>query len=118
LPGLIPELQADNLPIKFSASIIDRVLHARLSSETNEDPSSQPLFDYLVGSWKRTVEARKRVNQVMDKAPAVPEDAKIGLKEKVAKRLEILNAIRELAVSYSGLVIMPGMAESFPQRAE
>ncbi|KAJ3414089.1 hypothetical protein HDV05_007123 [Chytridiales sp. JEL 0842] len=118
LPTLLSELQSENLPTKLTPTIIDRILYTRLSLPSNTDPTSAPLFDYLLSSWKRVVEARKRVQSVVEKAGLVKAEDKAGLDERVERRLEVLVKVRELAVSYSGLVIMPGMAESFPQRED
>ena len=72
----------------------------------------------MISCWKRCREAQRKIAQIVDKSSLVSEDGKVGLDDKIQSRSALITSARELVVSYSGLVIMPGMAESFPQRDE
>ncbi|KND04737.1 hypothetical protein, variant [Spizellomyces punctatus DAOM BR117] len=110
LPDLVEEFNAESIPLKFTTAQLERVLYARLSLEQNASASSPPLFDYLVETWKRIQRVRSHISSVVEKGSSNPS---VG--EVARRRLEFLDTAQRLVVSYSGLVINPEMAGSFPQ---
>lgn len=102
--------------LTFTASMMDRILHSRLSLPENSQPSAVPLFDYLVDCWKRCGEALKRVAMVKEKIGLLEAERTGNLVELCRERCMVISEARQLVVSYSGLVITPGVAESFLQR--
>ncbi|KAJ3072802.1 hypothetical protein HDU98_002881 [Podochytrium sp. JEL0797] len=114
LVSLKDDLTALSLPSDLLApQIADALVHARLSRP--ENAREEPLFDYLVQCWKRCREAHQRINQVKERAAG--SDA--ALVATLAKeRISILDEIRALIVSYSGLVVNPDMGDMFPQQEE
>ena len=104
--------------LTFTASMMDRILHSRLSLPENSQPSAVPLFDYLVDCWKRCGEALKRVAMVKEKIGLLEAERTGNLVELCRERCMVISEARQLVVSYSGLVITPGVAESFLQRDE
>ncbi|GAA5865602.1 hypothetical protein JCM8547_007662 [Rhodosporidiobolus lusitaniae] len=101
-------------PLRLSPPLTDRLLLSRLSlpsSETEDPilltviaslPSQQTAFEYLAGCWKR--ERRERL-AVTSKREAPAEEGR--------KRLEALEEVRRLVVSYLGLGLMDSGV--FPQ---
>ncbi|KAJ3193063.1 hypothetical protein HK101_005502 [Irineochytrium annulatum] len=119
LPSLVADLQSDGLPLRFSASILDLVVTNRLSRPENEHSSEPILFEYLISCWKRCNEAQRRLRQVVEKAGVAGGAAEVEKVEVAVKRRSpMFESVRTLVVSYAGLVVTPGMAESFPQRAD
>ncbi|KAJ3297362.1 hypothetical protein HDU76_006628, partial [Blyttiomyces sp. JEL0837] len=119
LTSMLEEFVNENLPLKFSSSNIDALIHARLSRPENADSSEPALFDYLIACWKRVQDVRRRVNQVLEKAESVVgKEGLSTVQDTVNRRLELVENARALTVSYSGLVVTPEMAEMFPQPAE
>jgi hypothetical protein len=118
LSDLAAELKSENASLRFSSETIDRALHARLSLPSNSDPTSTPLFDYLVSTWKRCNEASKKIQAVIQKSASasLSKEDTDKLNKLAASRGEVISTAKNLAVSYSGLVVSPDMAESFPQR--
>ncbi|GAA5919290.1 hypothetical protein JCM1841_006546, partial [Sporobolomyces salmonicolor] len=102
-------------PLKLRSEWTDRLLLSRLSlspSHMTDDPelvtviaslpADQTTFEYLGGAWRRERAERFKIVAKKD------SDA-----EQAKKRLEVLNSIKALLVSYMGLVLMdPTM---FPQ---
>ncbi|GAA5912015.1 hypothetical protein JCM5296_007322 [Sporobolomyces johnsonii] len=102
-------------PLKLRSEWTDRLLLSRLSlspSHMTDDPelvtviaslpADQTAFEYLGGAWRRERAERFKIVAKKD------SDA-----EQAKKRLEVLNSIKALLVSYMGLVLMdPSM---FPQ---
>ncbi|KAJ3082921.1 hypothetical protein HDU99_001175 [Rhizoclosmatium hyalinum] len=114
LPDLVQELQQDGLSTTFlSFDTTDRIIHSRLSQSENSQATAIPLFDYLVGAWKRCREAHRRVLGVVEKAQGLLEQAKV--KQLAERRIGVLVKTRELVVSYSGLVVNPDLADMYPQ---
>ncbi|KAJ3033823.1 hypothetical protein HDV00_005788 [Rhizophlyctis rosea] len=110
LGGVVEELQSENLPLKITSSTMGQVLYARLSLPENADSNAVPLFDYLVGAWGRTRKQQSILNDMVERAKG---DEKV--QAIAARRRETLEAARGLLLNYSGLVINPEMADSFPQ---
>ncbi|GAA5952757.1 hypothetical protein JCM3765_002266 [Sporobolomyces pararoseus] len=112
---LLAEEPTLSSPIALKAEYADRLILSRLSLTPNhmtEDPelvtviaslkNDETAFQFLGGCWKRE---RSERYKVVLKKESDPEEAK--------KRLEVLNEIKALLVSYIGLVLMdPTM---FPQ---
>jgi ubiquitin conjugation factor E4 B len=108
---LIPLLEPH--PNKLNAHYLDRIIVARLSLDPTEphdelpNDISQSLstlhFDYLLNCWKQANDIRK--NTVLRSKNL----------EKFAfdQRLSVLDSVKTLLVSYSGLVIQ--MPDMFPQ---
>ncbi|GAA6034754.1 hypothetical protein JCM8097_001153 [Rhodosporidiobolus ruineniae] len=104
-------------PLRLSTSLSDRLLLSRLSlpsaeTSTSEDPEvltvlaalppQQTAFEYLAGCWKRERAERSKVALRKDSNP-----------EEAAKRFAALDHVKQLVVSYLGLVLIdPSM---FPQ---
>ncbi|KAJ3088787.1 hypothetical protein HK102_007908 [Quaeritorhiza haematococci] len=111
LQTLAEELESESTPLKQRGSMLERIIYARLSmpENANTSPITPPLFDYLVGCWKRVGEIRRHVNGLVERGGNGPA------KEVAKSRLGVLESVRTLVVSYSGLVVMPGMSDSFPQ---
>jgi ubiquitin conjugation factor E4 B len=96
LPSLTKEWLESNVELQFTRESIDATLLARLGLESNSHVDSKPLFVYLVDCWKRA-------NNVLLKTPK--DDA----------RRPAMQQIKQLAVSYAGLVSNPDTCEVFPQ---
>ncbi|BGP03526.1 E4 ubiquitin-protein ligase UFD2 [Rhodotorula toruloides] len=102
-------------PHKLRADLADRLLLSRLSlspSNLVEDPEritvvaalpqNETSFEYLGSCWRRERTERSRVVAKKDSDP-----------QEVQRRLDVLNQLKGLLVSYIGLVLMdPSM---FPQ---
>ncbi|KAI8831014.1 ubiquitin elongating factor core-domain-containing protein [Chytriomyces cf. hyalinus JEL632] len=120
LSSLVEDLQADLVDHSaLTADLADRIIHARLSRPENAEalsPSNPALFDYLVSCWKRSREAHKRINDVLEKSklPGLNADTS-ALVPLANSRIEILTKTRELIVNYTGLVLNPDMGDLFPQ---
>jgi len=113
LKELAEDLISENLPLKFTTNIIERLLVARLSLDDNSKDDAVPLFDYLVNCWKALCEVQRKTNKLLMEKD-VTEMQKKDLNVKVKERIERLNITKELIVSYSGFVIST-LAEMFPQ---
>lgn len=113
LKELSEDLISENLPLKITTSIIERLLVARLSLDENSDDNAIPLFDYLVGCWRALCEVQRKTNKLLLEKD-ISEAQKNELNTKVKERVERLNIAKELIVSYSGFVIST-LAEMFPQ---
>ncbi|ORX94013.1 hypothetical protein K493DRAFT_315713 [Basidiobolus meristosporus CBS 931.73] len=110
------ELGTSNL--RITQDLLDRTMIARLSYDPNgsslmeedapKSPTPQqlgiPLFDYLLGCWKRASEIKRGT---------LSRQKSLG--EQVAQeRVQVLEAIKRLSVSYAGIVLQ--MPEMFPQQ--
>ncbi|KAK9722707.1 Ubiquitin conjugation factor E4 [Basidiobolus ranarum] len=121
LSDLSAELQEESgeSNLGITQDLLDRVVVARLSHDPSgsalmeedlpKSPSSQqlhvPLFDYLLGCWKRASEVKKgTLSRQKNLGDAV-----------VHERIQVLEAIKKLCVSYAGIVLQ--MPEMFPQPA-
>jgi len=113
LKELSEDLISENLPMKITTSIIERLLVARLSLDENAEDNATPLFDYLVSCWRALCEVQRKVNKLLLEKD-ISEVQKNELNNKVKERIERLNISKELIVSYSGFVIST-LAEMFPQ---
>ncbi|KAI8804051.1 ubiquitin elongating factor core-domain-containing protein [Cladochytrium replicatum] len=115
LSTLAEELEQENLPRRLEGKqLADRAISARLFLPMPEP--QKPLFDYLVGCWRRCGEARRKVTIVLERTNGVTDAALVEkVKECGRARLEAVDAVRDLVVNYAGLVVMPGMAECYPQ---
>ncbi|GAA5912608.1 ubiquitin conjugation factor core domain-containing protein [Sporobolomyces salmoneus] len=112
---LIAEEPSLPQPVPLKAEYTDRLILSRLSltpDHMTEDPElvtviaslsrDETAFQFLGGCWKR--ERAERYKVVLKK-DSDPEEAK--------KRLDVLNEIKALLVSYIGLVLMD--STMFPQ---
>ncbi|TPX46860.1 hypothetical protein SeMB42_g02682 [Synchytrium endobioticum] len=106
LRELASELNMENITT-MSASKKDDIIHARLSLSENRQPTATPLFDYLVGAWRRTLTVRRKLEQFAQQSS---EAANL-----VPKRIQVVDSVKELIMSFSGLVVNPDMADIFPQ---
>ncbi|KAG4100271.1 ubiquitin elongating factor core-domain-containing protein [Neocallimastix lanati (nom. inval.)] len=113
LKELSEDLISEDLPLKFTTSIVERLLVARLSLDENADDNATPLFDYLVGCWVELCEVQRKTNKLLLEKD-ITEMQKKDLTDKVKERIGRLNTAKELIVSYSGFVIST-LAEMFPQ---
>ncbi|KAI8823342.1 ubiquitin elongating factor core-domain-containing protein [Fimicolochytrium jonesii] len=104
------EMEGEGLPLKITKEQVERALYARLSLQSNEAPNAIPLFDYLVGAWKRSNEARRRIEIVVEKVPGNEQ-----VLSAFKARTEALSTLQELILNYSALVVNPDMNMSFPQ---
>ncbi|CEI90732.1 hypothetical protein RMCBS344292_05047 [Rhizopus microsporus] len=115
LRGLVEELieEQEPHPDKLSQKHLDRIIVARLSLDPNEPHEELPKdiadtlnithFDYLLNCWKQAYDIRKNT-LIRSK----------GLEKAVLdQRLSVLDSVRQLVISYSGLVIQ--MPDMFPQ---
>ncbi|KAI8978027.1 ubiquitin elongating factor core-domain-containing protein [Pilobolus umbonatus] len=115
LSGLVEELIEENdpHPTRMNCQYLDRIIVARLSLDPNEthedlpDDIKQELhilhFDYLLNCWKQAHEIRRNTllrSKNLDKAV-------------VQERINALDSIKALLVSYSGLVLQ--IPDMFPQ---
>ncbi|EIW81074.1 hypothetical protein CONPUDRAFT_55967 [Coniophora puteana RWD-64-598 SS2] len=117
LKGLQTELAAENTSstgsIRLSGEIIDRLLISRLELDPqamSDDldyvsvlaslPADQSVFEYLVGCWKRINGARRNI---LGKNPV----------DDTQKALSLLDKLRDLVISYTGLTLQ--MPDMFPQ---
>lgn len=124
------EIQADastfsavKQPLLLSSELIDRLILARLSlnrlqeSAMDEDepdldtmtalaalPANETTFEYLSGCWKRERQERFSV---------LSSGGNSGNEQEKKKRLEVLDNVKGLVVSYMGLVLAD--PEMFPQ---
>ncbi|KAI8373503.1 ubiquitin elongating factor core-domain-containing protein [Choanephora cucurbitarum] len=115
LSGLAEELVEENEPHpnRLSEKMLDRIIVARLSLDPTEpDPSlpqdiastlQLPDFDYLLQCWKAAHEIRKNT----------AFRSKNLEKSILDQRLAVLDNVKALIVSYSGLVLQ--MPDMFPQ---
>ncbi|CAG8448174.1 2139_t:CDS:10, partial [Ambispora gerdemannii] len=121
LNSLVAELREEepenaSRPFKLSAELIDRALVSRLSinpQEMSDDNDTLiaivnlpkiPLFDYLLECWKRAVEIKRNL---ISRGKSL--DPKV-----LNQRVAVMDKIKELTVSYAGLVIqMPDMFSQF-----
>ncbi|KAI7869787.1 ubiquitin elongating factor core-domain-containing protein [Spinellus fusiger] len=112
---MVSELEEEKAPTPYrlSQSLIDRLLVARLSIEPPTDAANYsvdvqrelraPHFNYLLESWRRAHEI-KRNTLIRSK----------NLDKTVLKtRLDMLDSVKFLLVSYSGLVLQ--IPDMFPQ---
>ncbi|KAJ3156245.1 hypothetical protein HDU86_004009 [Geranomyces michiganensis] len=104
------EMKTEGLPLVITAAQIERVLYARLSLERNASPDAPPLFDYLLGAWKRCNDVRGKTLMIVERA-----GGNAGLGEMVQRRLATLQTAQDLIMNYCGLVIHPDLSSSFPQ---
>ncbi|KAG0749651.1 hypothetical protein G6F57_002879 [Rhizopus arrhizus] len=115
LRGLADELieEQEPQPRKLSQKHLDRIIVARLSLDPNESHSELPQditntlyvlhFDYLLNCWKQAYDIRR--NTLIR--------SKNLEKTILEQRLDVLDSVRQLIISYSGLVIQ--MPDMFPQ---
>ncbi|KAJ3014704.1 hypothetical protein HKX48_004997 [Thoreauomyces humboldtii] len=106
LEEVAKEMEAEGEPLFITTSQLERVLYARLSLPDNA--AGGPLFDYLVEAWKRLSDVRNRTRSLLQNATNVPP-------ADSARRLGTLETAQGLIINYSGLVIHPDLAASFPQ---
>ncbi|KAJ3028979.1 UNVERIFIED_CONTAM: hypothetical protein HDU68_000419 [Siphonaria sp. JEL0065] len=131
LPALVADLAQEGLNTTlFAPDSPDRIIHARLSRPENTSlplsaSKNPPLFDYLVGAWKRCREAQRRVIGIKEKLSTTSSGALnaagvdvVVVGKLVEERIAFLEEIRALVVSYAGLVVNPDMADMFPQNDE
>lgn len=107
LPNLEPQ------PNKLNQQYLDRIIVARLSLDPTEQHQELPQdiantlytlhFDYLLNCWKTVYEIRKNTLQ----------KSKNLQKSVLDQRLAVLDSVKTLIVSYSGLVLQ--MPDMFPQ---
>ncbi|KAL8293009.1 hypothetical protein RQP46_000703 [Phenoliferia psychrophenolica] len=104
---LLDENKQLSAPLKITADWTDSLLLARLSlspATMTDDPEvltviaslpeNETLFEYLAGCWKRE---RAERYKIVAKKGADPKE--------VAQRLEVLNTLKRLIISYLGLVL-------------
>ncbi|KAI8149699.1 hypothetical protein BJV82DRAFT_130564 [Fennellomyces sp. T-0311] len=115
LHALASELEEENAPQPFrlSQALLDRVLVARLSIDPNEPNDEYPEdvradlrvldFDYLLACWKRAYDFKRNT---LTRSRNLEQSA-------LDKRLGVLDAVKALLISYSGLLIQ--MPDMFPQ---
>ncbi|KAI0333659.1 ubiquitin conjugation factor E4 [Cubamyces sp. BRFM 1775] len=114
LKHLAEELQGEGLPLQLNTEVADRTLIARLELDPqsmSDDleflpvlaslPPQQTVFEYLIGCWKRLNAARSDLM----KKNIVPVDQQ--------RALQLLDKLRDLVVSYTGLTLQE--PEMFPQ---
>ncbi|KAI9339915.1 ubiquitin elongating factor core-domain-containing protein [Obelidium mucronatum] len=123
LAALAQELTQEGLGTTLlAADMTDRIIHARLSRPENalsvSHASNPPLFDYLVGAWKRCREAHRRILSLAEKASSASGIDAAQFKTLVETRVNFLLSTKELIVSYSGLVVNPDVMDMFPQSDE
>jgi ubiquitin conjugation factor E4 B len=115
LAGLVNEFVEENepQPNKLSQQFLDRIIVARLSLDPTESHAELPEdiastlntlhFDYLLNCWRTVHDIRKNTLQ-----------RSRNLERSVLdQRLAVLDNVRNLIVSYSGLVLQ--MPDMFPQ---
>lgn len=115
LKGLVDELieEKEPNPDKLSQTHLDRIIVARLSLDPNESHDELPKdiadtlyvlhFDYLLNCWKQAYDIRRNTfvrSKNLEKAV-------------LEQRLNVLDHVRQLIISYSGLVVQ--MPDMFPQ---
>lgn len=89
LEQLAAELLSESRPLLLSRDVLDRVLIERLS---NPSPGCDPAVLYLVGCYRRANEEARKVQGMKDK--------------RIASEIQdAVNQIKELAVSYVGILI-------------
>ncbi|KAI9019583.1 ubiquitin elongating factor core-domain-containing protein [Phycomyces nitens] len=115
LEGMVTELEEEQepKPFKLSQSLMDRVLVARLSLDPNESYPNIPQaiqqdlksshFDYLINCWKRAQEIKRNTLTRSKNLERAVLD----------RRLAVLDSVKLLLVSYSGLVLQ--IPDMFPQ---
>ncbi|KAL1950354.1 hypothetical protein VTO73DRAFT_5478 [Trametes versicolor] len=114
LKSLAEELQGEGVPLQLSSEIADRTLIARLEMDPqsmSDDleylpvlaslPPQQTVTEYLVKCWKRLNTVRA----------VLPRKNYIPLEQQQAS--EILDKLRGLIISYTGLTLQE--PEMFPQ---
>lgn len=104
---------AESQPNKLNQQLLDRIIVARLSLDPTEQHDELPQdilntlytlhFDYLLTCWKTVFEIRKNTLQ----------RSKNLEKSVLEQRLAVLDSVKALIVSYSGLVLQ--MPDMFPQ---
>ncbi|WFC99121.1 RING-type E3 ubiquitin transferase [Malassezia yamatoensis] len=94
LNELADELREDGSVLRLSLAMGDRILISRLSMPISNETS----FDYCVRCWNRCRKEEARVRQI--------------LPEHTEEAIKALNTIKELLISYAGLVIQ--MPDMFP----
>jgi ubiquitin conjugation factor E4 B len=115
LTGLVNELIEENepQPNKLSQQFLDRIIVARLSLDPTESHPELPAdiastlnashFDYLLNCWRTVHDIRKNTLQ----------RSRSLEKSTLDQRLAVLDNVKNLIVSYSGLVLQ--MPDMFPQ---
>ncbi|KAF7721031.1 hypothetical protein EC973_005541 [Apophysomyces ossiformis] len=115
LRNLANELEQENepRPFRLSQKLMDRALVDRLSIDPNESHDEippdlrqglrVPLFYYLLNCWKRAQDIRKNL---IVKGKSLDRSV-------MDERLSVLDAVKQLLVSYSGIVLQ--MPDLFPQ---
>jgi ubiquitin conjugation factor E4 B len=103
----------DPQPNKLSHQFLDQIIVARLSLDPTEPHDELPEdikstlnilhFDYLLNCWKQAHDIKKNT---------LTRSKNLG-KDALEQRLEVLNNVKKLLVSYSGLVLQ--MPEMFTQ---
>ncbi|KAL0082191.1 ubiquitin elongating factor core-domain-containing protein [Phycomyces blakesleeanus] len=112
---MVAELEEEEepKPFKLSQALMDRILVARLSLDPNETYPNLPQnvqqdlkishFDYLLNCWKRAQDIKRNTLT----------RSKNLEKTVLDKRLSVLDSVKLLLVSYSGLVLQ--IPDMFPQ---
>ncbi|GAA5817498.1 hypothetical protein MFLAVUS_011046 [Mucor flavus] len=115
LSGLVNELieEQEPCPHKLSQQFLDRIIVARLSMDPNESHEDLPQdiantlstlhFNYLLQCWRQAHDIRK--NTMLR--------SKNLEKSVLTQRLSVLDNVKTLLVSYSGLVLQ--IPDMFPQ---
>ncbi|CAI2184476.1 10404_t:CDS:10 [Funneliformis geosporum] len=112
----LKEEDPEKTSFKLSQSLLESTLVARLSINPDQMSDDEehvqaisklprtPIFDYLLDSWKRTVEIKKNL---LTRASKTLEPSIIN------ERVNVLDAIKDLLVNYAGLIIQ--YPDMFPQ---
>ncbi|KAJ3116940.1 hypothetical protein HDU96_008340 [Phlyctochytrium bullatum] len=111
LRDVAEELSGQGKPLKLSADTLDLMIASRLSTQSSETEDAS-LFHYLVGCWKKQRNVKQMFNDLLSKCE---ESQRSTLQNLINARQPVVEAARQLIVSYSGLVITPGVADGFAQ---
>ncbi|KAI8999813.1 ubiquitin elongating factor core-domain-containing protein [Gaertneriomyces semiglobifer] len=110
LADVLVELEREASPPLITSEHAERALYARLSLPQNASPDAQPLFDYLVASWRRCNETKAQVSAILEKGGNRPE-----LKHTAQHRLGAVDGVKNLISNYAALLVNPDMTAMFPQ---
>lgn len=89
LEQLAAELLSESLPLLLSRSLLERIMIDRLS---NPPPLGQPPLPYLLDCYRRASDEARKVHTLKDK-------------RIVADIQDAINQVKELAVSYVGIML-------------
>lgn len=120
LPDLSAELLSESLPFKITSEILDRVILARLamlpaliptrSSGLSHLPPSH--FEYFISSWSRCLEVNRRLSNLLAKVKdKIGGDMESKALERIQTRFNGIKKVKELIVSYAGLIVQNGMED-------